>query len=284
MRRSDFRSRIAAASDYAMIRKLCVRAVGPEDYVLGILKDVIERGRLFLVFSKGNELIGMSNFTPVFDKSGWLGMARTDPEWRGLGVAQFLQKKSASFARERGIRKLRFFVVSTNSASLRAAVKGGFKVVAEATHVSFKTNKISQSTVNTEIKEDEENGSGILDYDSTSDSTYLRRMNGYIGYGYAFVKGNKRNLAQIRKRGEMHSFPDGTFVFTQPEARRGEFSIITGTTTESLTKILHISKGLKVSSVGGFIPYDRGIINSAEKIGFHPDTWGRHLIVFEKKI
>jgi L-amino acid N-acyltransferase YncA len=140
----QYRTRLARPSDLKRIARLCKRAVGRNDYALGIVDEIVRARRLFVVFSPDGDLIGMASYTPVFDKSGWLGMARTDPDWRGMGVARFIQRSIATYARKKGIRTLRFFVTSTNSSSLRAARKGGFRVVAHASHLSYDMKKISK--------------------------------------------------------------------------------------------------------------------------------------------
>lgn len=83
MRSSDIPliARIAKPSDYKLVARLCRRAVGPGDYVLQILREVIADRGLFLAFGNG-ELVGMANFEECIDGSGWLSMGRTDPDWR----------------------------------------------------------------------------------------------------------------------------------------------------------------------------------------------------------
>lgn len=98
-----FRASIASPSDYRLVARLCRRAVGPGDYVLSILREVIRDKELFLAWN-GVELVGMTNFDECVDGSGWLSMARTDPDWRGRGVALFLQRQIAAHARRRGNR------------------------------------------------------------------------------------------------------------------------------------------------------------------------------------
>lgn len=78
--------RLARPSDYQVVARLCRRAVGPEDYVLEILRKVIVDGGLFLAWNQ-HELAGITHFEECIDGSGWLSMARTDPKWRRHGVA-----------------------------------------------------------------------------------------------------------------------------------------------------------------------------------------------------
>ena len=91
----QLRATIAKPSDYRLVARLCRRAVGSWDYVLIKLRDVIGEKGLFLAWN-GSELVGMTNFDRCIDGSGWLSMARTDPDWRGGGVAVFLQRQIAA--------------------------------------------------------------------------------------------------------------------------------------------------------------------------------------------
>jgi hypothetical protein len=208
--------------------------------VIGRLSETIRKGNLLLVFTKhGGELIGMSNFTPIFDKSGWLGMARTDPDWRGMGVAQFMQRCTAKYTKKSGIRALRFFVLSTNIASLRAARKGGFKEVAHATHVTCDLKKSKLVEFSKEFQQEP------VELNEVRRSVYLSKMNGFIRYGYSFVVGNHSNLQYIQRKKELFGFKKSAFILTKPEEDYGEFSILTGGIKQSLLKIIEISRKMK---------------------------------------
>ncbi len=130
-----FRSTIAKTSDLRLATRLCQRSTGRGDYALWVLRETIEDGGLFLAWA-GHELVGMTNFDRCVDGSGWLSMARTDPKWRRTGVALFLQRKIAQYAKRRDILFLRLWTLSNNNASKRACLKGGFKPICEAAHIS----------------------------------------------------------------------------------------------------------------------------------------------------
>ena len=137
-------SRIARRSDYEKVARLCRRAVGSRDYVLSELDNVIDDGRLFLAF-EGKELVGISHLTELPDNTGWLGMARTDPDRRGKGVARFLQRSIATYEKKRGIKRLRMFILETNTSSIRSVQKGGFKPICDVSYVLRKVKKVAKS-------------------------------------------------------------------------------------------------------------------------------------------
>ena len=76
MTEADFSLEVSVAhpSDYKAISRLCRRAVGPGDYVLWVLREVINDRGLFLAWV-GDQLVGMTNFDKCVDGSGWLSMA-----------------------------------------------------------------------------------------------------------------------------------------------------------------------------------------------------------------
>ncbi len=282
---SVFHCRLARSSDQRKIARLCRRAVGTDDYVLHILSDTIKKKHLFIVFSDSNALIGMSNYTPVFDKSAWLGMARTDPSWRGLGVAQFLQKNMAFYARRHGVNALRFFVLSTNTSSLRAARKGKFKAVADVAHVSLKlgSSMLASHHSYSNLKEIKHSKERV--FDEVHNSRYVKAMNGYISRGYAFVRANRKNIEWILLHNELFSYEDNSaFILCKTEPAHGEFCLLSGRTGRCLANILQKSLEMKLRTLGGFLPYNRSVIYEAARLGFERDIWAKHGLLFEKKV
>lgn len=282
---------MAKFSDKSKIARLCRRAVGAHDYVLRTLDEEIREGGMFLVFSPKKDLIGMSKFTPVFDKSGWLGMARTDPNWQGRGVAQFLQRSIASYAKEKGINCLRFFVLSTNTRSLRAARKGGFKEVADGAHVSFKLNSSRTKRrlgafsdfflrASKNLPQNDENE---CDYEAIMSSKYGKMLRGYMRTGYAFVRLTKTNLKATKARGELFCEGESSYVLARLEMSEGEFSILSGRPRLTLFCIIRKASEKGLTHLGGFVPYDRNLIRVCERLGLKVDSWGKHMILFEKR-
>ena len=271
---------VARPSDYEKIGRLCRRAVGSSDYVLRISREVINDKGLFLAWI-GDQLVGMTNFDKCIDGSGWLSMARTDPDWQGQGVARFLQRELAERAKRCDIRILRLWTLSTNHAAIRACEKGGFHRVCEAIHVShsFRTKTRSEyshltSNVNLTRK--------ILN------SPYLSKTQGYFAYKWQFVKANKILIEKIGRRRELCSHDGCTFILTKPESSfhrlSCSFCLLEGDPGRSMHLILSKAKNLRVEWIGGYLPYDRHLIRAALSNGFKVDGWGNHCFVFEKNI
>lgn len=275
-------ARIAKPSDFRLIAKLCRRAAGPRDYVLSILRETIDYGGLFLAWNN-SELVGMTNFEKCVDGSGWLSMARTDPDWRRSGVAIFLQKRITAHAKKRGITTLRLWTSSRNTPSIRAIMKGRFKQVCEAAHVSYRFKAAGK-------KKGISPCSRVSDaqLDTFLDSEYLSQMNGYLAYNWHFVKANKRLLKLMLQRGELYTIGGAAFILTQPEKIFGEratsFSLLTGKVTDSFRRSKDAAKVLGVQIMGGYIPYNRYQLRTARELGFRREHWGQHCLVFERNI
>ena len=274
---------IARPSDYKAIARLCRRASGPDDYVLWILRYVIKDKELFLAWNK-EHLVGMTRFEPCIDGSGWLSMARTNPEWRRRGVALFLQKQLGAHAKRKGIKTLRLWALSQNTPSLNACRKGGFRPVCEAAHVSHRFGNRGKKKER------------FLPISSRSkiplkpllSSRHLSKMQGCLTYKSHFVKADLELLEKVQRKGELYSIEDSAFILTGPEMRfrtlQCSFSLLRGPLPSTLEYVKSIARSQGVSTVRGYIPYDHHQLIVARKFGFQVDWWGNHCIVFEKKL
>lgn len=276
-----FEARVAKPSDYQEIVALCKLAVGEDDYAIQRMRQVIAARGLFLAFS-GKELVGMSNFSRTIDGAGWFGMARTHPDWRRKGVAIFLQRAKASHARKLGIKKVRLFVLSTNTPSLRACLKGGFRPVSEAAHLSFNLGT-SGSRENHEFEISRREFLKNL-----PKSRYVKKMKGYFGYDSTFAKLDQIVLEKISQNGEVYSYRDAKFILNRPDElephNHREFALLEGSFEKTLSAVAHTALSFDTESLGTFIPYDRYLISLARNFGFKDDSWGWHCICLEKSV
>lgn len=275
-------ARIARASDHRLVAKLCRRAVGSRDYVLSILREVIDDHGLFLAWN-GGELVGMTNFETCVDGSGWLSMARTDPDWRRGGVARFLQSQIAAYAKQRGIGTLRLWTSSKNKPSIRACMKGGFKPICEAAHISCSLRAKRRKTATGSLS-----SKSAAPLKSFLRSNHLSKMNGYLAYKWHFVKSSRDLFKQMLRRKELYKVGEAGFILTKPERSfrtlESSFAILSGSIVPSLGSAKEIAKGLGGQVIGAYIPYDQHLLKPARKLGFKRDSWGKRCIVFEKEL
>jgi hypothetical protein len=222
----------------------------------------------------------MTNFEKCVDGSGWLSMARTDPDWRRRGVALFLQDQIAGYAKRRRITTLRLLTSSKNRASINACKKGGFRQVCEATHITctMRTRKQPSKI---------QSSSSPLQMQSLLKSNYLSMMNGYIGHKWHFVKLTKRLLKRLKNEDELYVADDSVLLITKPERRfaqpQSTLAILNGRAADSLRDAKKIASSLGARVLSSYIPYSPYQLSVAEKLGFRTRRWSKHCLVFEKR-
>lgn len=229
-----------------------------------------------------SEPVGMTNFEKCVDGSGWLSMARTDPAWRRRGVAIFLQHEIINYARENGIGPLRLWVLSKNKASIKACEKGGFKLVCEAVHVSCRL-RAKQKT-----KRELPASASDTKLRLFLRSDYSGKMSGYIARGPHFMKSSERLLRRLERRGELYIAEDSGFLVTRPEIRfkepQSSLTILTGPVPTSMNNAKKVAEALGAKILSSYIPYEPYQLSVAKKCGFRRSPWGKHCLVFEKRI
>jgi hypothetical protein len=225
----------------------------------------------------------MTNFDRCVDGSGWLSMARTDPKWRRTDVALFLQGKIADYAKRSGSSFLRLWTLSPNTASKLACLKGGFKPVCEAAHISCVFRGKRRRKTRAPLRNLSE-----ATLKSLLMSGNVSKMHGYLGYKWHFVKANRELLLKTAGRGELYQCEETSFMLTKPEqrfhARRSTLTLLTGYVGRSLLTAKKLAKDLGADSLSSYIPHDSYTLRTAGKAGFRLDDWGKHCIVFEKRI
>jgi len=282
MTEADFSVEVSVArkSDYKAVSRLCRRAVGSNDYALRILDEVITDRGLFLAWV-GEQLVGMTRFDECIDGSAWLSMARTDPDWQGLGIARALQRELAKRGEERGINTLRLWTLSANRAAIRACERGGFHRVCEVMHVSHEFRSRTRNK-NSHLTSD------LAFTRRTLGSRYLSKTGGYFAYKWQFVRASVALIEKISRKHELYSDKDLTFVLTKPERSfhrlSCSFSLLEGDPVRSMRLILMKARNLGAVWVGGYLPYDRRLLAAALKCDLRVDSWGNHCYIFEKTI
>ena len=91
---------------------------------------VTHRTGPFFVAESGGRVVGMGKLTVVSPTEAWLEGGRVAPRWRRKGIATALIAHRIAYARERGVRVLRFSTASDNTPIHRAAKRFGFTRVA----------------------------------------------------------------------------------------------------------------------------------------------------------
>lgn len=278
---------IAKHGDYAEVAGLCMRAVGKDDYVLPILRKIISAGGLFIALD-GDRLIGITNYQKTLDGSGWMSSARTDPDYRGKGVAGMLQKSIAQHARKEGVKDLRLWINKSNTPSIKAALRGDFYPLVEIAHVSKNVSKGIRRIESLQVyKFENPSRSEIADI---LNSNYLRQMNGFFALNWQLVKSSDKVISSVARRGELYKSMRGDIFIIPKEhelwgdTQHNEFAPLMGPLNRSLNTIEIFSHMLGAGSIGTFLPFRSHYLATARVRKYRAEDWGDHAILFEKII
>jgi hypothetical protein len=161
-------------------------------------------------------------------------------------------------------------------------LQGRFEQVCEAAHVSNTLSPVKPlRKVNPTFLSDAQ----LL---PLLKSSYVAKTRGYIGYRRHFVKLTKNILTLLRDEGELYSAGDETLLVTRPEktfrAPQSRLVILEGPFARSLIAAKEIARHMGARILSSYIPYDPYEVSVAKKLGFKSSPWGKHCLVFEKRI
>jgi hypothetical protein len=81
---------------------------------------------------------------------------------------------------------------------------------------------------------------------------------------------------------------DSALLVTVPDrlfrVPRSSLAILEGPIAKSLNRAKEIAQGMRARRLSTYIPYNPYKISVAKKFGFTSTPWGKHCLVFEKKI
>jgi len=124
--------RKARSSDRAAVFRFCEKTWSWGDYVPKVWdKWLKERNGGVFVATVNSVPVGISHLS--VDKPGevWLSAARTDPNYRRMGVATAITRKCLEYAKKKGAKVARLVTESNNKAAQAVVEKLGFKQIAE---------------------------------------------------------------------------------------------------------------------------------------------------------
>ncbi len=102
------------------------------------------------------------------------------------------------------------------------------------------------------------------------------------------MRSSERLLRQLERQGELYVAGDSAFLVTRPEIRfkepQSSLTILTGPVPKSMNSAKNIAGALGAKILSSYIPYEPYQLSIAGKCGFRRSPWGKHCLVFEKKI
>jgi len=258
---------------------LCVAAAGVDDYIIPILGEVLLDHTIMVALDEAEHITGMMSLVQSVDGSGWLGMARTHPDYRQRGIASSLIERLIELARRSGTPCLRLWTDHDNVAANKTAQSLGFQEASRFVRVNGQTSGEPPRAEKAEFNESL--------WTTVRASTILAKGAGYFCYDWCFVPSTRSTLATICARGHAYAFSGNILCFDpSPDSLTDgfEFSMLAGHPSEMLIEARRKAGSYGCETANAFIPNDRRLIAMAKKAGFRLGHWGRVAILYELSI
>ncbi len=124
--------RTARNSDKEAVFKFCRNTWSWGDYIPKVWDRWLQaRNSVVFVATLNDVPVGISHLALDKPEECWLSGARTDPNYRRMGVATAITQKCINYAKTKGARIARLVTESNNEAARAVLQKLGFKPVAE---------------------------------------------------------------------------------------------------------------------------------------------------------
>ncbi len=271
--------RRASLHDRDALEAVCRSAVGPDDYVIESLEDLILHGVMHVALD-GDRIVGAMHYVPTVDGSAWLGAARTSADYRRRGVAAALMQSFVGLASRSRVHALRLWSKATNMAGNHAVKASGFQEVARFTRVGRKAAKGTARAVRIPFDTDLVRG--------IQASPVLQLANGYVPYERYFVPLTPANVHLLANLRALHRVAGGIAVFSAHPEEDADTSLEFGLVAGDAGRILRAMPAAALASgfrdVHGFLPHDRKVLGAAEKAGFEVVPWGDEAVLFERSV
>ena len=285
--------RKARSSDREAVFRFCEKTWSWGDYVPKVWdKWLKERNGGVFVATINGVPVGISHLS--VDKPGevWLSAARTDPNYRRMGVATVITKKCLEYAKKKGAKLARLVTGSNNKAAQAVVEKLGFRQIAEFVEM-----------VAENVTKERSKGLRFAEKDRTKEIwNYLQRSETYgkaaglytvLFHWFTldkealkrFVEGEKA-IVHENEKGELNGL---TLIDNAIARAWHENTIQTCYIDGDCNAVLDMIRFLKshcydlgIKKIYGFTPNHKPITTALEKLGFEPPDSVD--IIYEKKL
>jgi len=266
--------RRASLHDKPALQGLCRVAVGPDDYVLEGLEDLILRSVVHLATDPEGRVVGMASYRPLLDGAAWLGQARTHPDYRRQGVARAIIDSFAGLARTSGVHTLRLWSDASNEEGVAAFSAAGFKEIARFTRV---VGAPARGTPKSKPRGFDEDLWRRIDR-----SPIVGKGRRYASHKWYFLPATRPVVFGLAAKGAFHAF--GETVIALADREDGEelwFTMWAGDPSEAIEEACRCAHAMGKARVETFVPHDPGFLLDARRSGFEPGSWGSEAVLAE---
>lgn len=285
--------RKARSSDREAVFKFCEKTWSWGDYIPKVWDKWLreKNGRVFVATINGVP-VGISHLNMDKPHEVWLSAARTNPNYRRIGVATAITKKCLEYAKRKGAKVARLVTESDNVAARAVLQKLGFKPIAEFAE-TVTENVTEEKSKNSKWAEENQT-EAIWNYLQTSET--CREATGLYTVLFHWFSLEKQDLKQFigrqkaivhkNERGEV----DGLMLIDDATTREWrENTMQTCYTDGDYNAVFDMVKFLKslcyalgVKRIYGFTCNRKPITRALEELGFKlPDLME---IVYERRI
>ena len=273
------RIRFGTLRDKAGLATMCRRAVGPEDYVLELLRPALRRGGVLLAVD-GKRVVGMMNTVDCLGGGLWLSMARTDPDYRRKGVASALLERAVREGKVRGHRQVRLWSNADNPAGNATARANGFREVGRffgALHDPAKGRLLSHVAYD-----------AAAVWELTRDSPLVAGGGGYIHLEWSFLPYTRGIAEEIVERGWVRTLGESVLACRSEEHFEAldwlEFTILAGNVTTALREGSRLAGFRGAGGAFTYLPQLPAHHRSARAAEYRVVPWATDAVLFEKGI
>jgi ribosomal protein S18 acetylase RimI-like enzyme len=285
--------RKARSSDRETVFDFCRKTFPWGDYIPRFWDSWLkgEKGRLFVAAIDGVP-VGIMHLSIDKPREAWLRGARTDPDYRQMGIATALTRKCLEYAKREGVRTVRLETQSDNLAAQGVLKKVGFKPVAEFVHMRLK-DMAEEESHNSEWA-DKTQTEAIWNY--VQPSEVFRQAAGLYTIIFHYFSLGKQDLKQFiqQRKAVIHENEtgeiDGVLLIDDTMKREwNENTIQTSYVDGGRNSVSEMAKFLKshahtegINKIHAFVINSKSMITAFQELDFVPeDTID---IVYAKKI
>ena len=285
--------RRARGSDREAVFKFCMKTWSWGDYIPKVWDKWLKEksGKVFIATIDGVP-VGISHLSIDKPHEVWLSGARTDPNYRRMGIATAMTKKCLEYAKHKGAKVARLTTESDNIAAQAVIKKLGFKLISKFTEMT--TENITEENSKKSRWAEETETEALWNYLQTSE-TYRKAAGLYtvLFHWFSLEKEDLKRFIEQRKailHQNKTSKIDGIILIDDVTAQEWhENTIQTCYIDGNFNAIFDMVRFLKshchtlgIKKIYGFTCNHKPIITALEKLGFERQETTE--IIYEKKI
>lgn len=270
------RVRTARPGDISSLAELCRAAVGPDDYVLDYLREML-RDRVVIAAEDDGRIVAMAGVTECADRALWIGQMRTHPAYRRRGFARRLLDYAEARAVREGRPALRLWASHGNIASRTLFGRVGFREVAAFTRVTAPALAGGGRPLRADRR-------GQETWRSWRRSLYRRAGRGYVSYHWHFLPLTLRMMRIFAGRGETLVAGRAAVLAWTEEGDDTAYASVLAGGRDGLLAARAAAAMRGRPRVEVFLPRHGTVLAWAKATGFAPAAWGGHAVLYERRV